>query len=246
MVGRLDTPGGALLRTSIQEALKEGSALIAINLSECKEIHREMVGTLHSLAKACRRAGGGLVICGAVGDVGEYLKAFGDRSLAPWFDSERDAVLALGGKVEPESSDDESGEPPVVVALGVSDVFKKLFWKLGALGGRPVAKFDSTESAHEFLRKRTIHSLIADADLNPHETARFIKQIRTTPDVRGIGIFLVGPPSKRNVGRALMEEGADNFVPFVFSGEEIVSKLDARAFFSRLKEAYDHFEASRG
>jgi anti-anti-sigma regulatory factor len=245
VVGRLDAPGSALLRTSIQQALKEGSARIAVNLSECREIQREVIGTLHSLGRACKRANGGLAIFGAKDDVLEYMKRFGDRELAPWFDTENEAIVSLGGEVIEEPGEDEEQETPVVVAIGSSDPFRRSFWKLNTLGGKPVAKFDNTESAHEFIRRRNVHSVIIDTSLNPHNTARLVRQLRTYPETRQIGIFIVGPPTGRNIGRSLIGEGADNFVPLVFSGEEIAAKLDIRAFFTRLKEAYDRYEAKR-
>jgi CheY-like chemotaxis protein/anti-anti-sigma regulatory factor len=244
IVGRLDTPGAALLRSSVQDALREGSSRIALNLSDCVEIHRETVGTLHSLGRACNRAGGKLVIFGAAGDVYEYIKTFTDPGLVPWHETENEAITALGGRVVPAQVDQAGEEPPAVVALGSDDVFRKVFWKLGALGGRPVAKFDSIEAAMDFMRRRPVHSVIIDAKLPQYDVIALVRQIRTTPEIRGMGIFAVGPPSMRGRGRTILEEGADNFVPLVFTGEEIVAKLDLRAFFSRLKEAYDRFDAS--
>jgi len=245
IVGRLDAPGSALLRSAVQEALKEGSPRVAINLSDCIEIHRETVGTLHSLGRACKRAGGHLAVFGAKGDVYEYIKTFSDRSLAPWFDSERDAVTGLGGDIKPEPQPGEAveKEPDLVVALGTDRVFRTLFWKLGKLGGRPVAKFDNIGAAADYITRRKVHSVIVDISLPPHDVAGFIRRLKMSKETRGIGIFLVGPPSVRSVGWILAGEGADKFVPYVFSGEEISSKLEARAFFQRLKEAYDRFDA---
>jgi len=242
VVGRLDAPGSALLRSSVQKALKEGSARIVVNLSECREIQRDVVGTLHSLGRACTRANGKLAIFGAKDDVLEYLRRFGNRELAPWFDTENEAVVSVGGEPVKEPGDDE--ESPVVVALGTSDPFRKVFWKLNLLGGRNVAKFENVEAAHDFINRSNVHTIIIDTDLDPHDTTRLVRQLRTFPDTRNIGIFIVGPPSRRNIGRTLIGEGADNFIPLVFSGEEIAAKLDIRAFFTRLKEAYERFEAT--
>ena len=244
VVGRLDVPGGALLRTAIQDKLKEESPRIAINLSECIEINREMVGTIHSLGRACKRAGGGLVLYGASGDVLEYIKRFADKELAPWFEKEREAVIALGGEVEPEIEDIK--EPPVIVALGIDQLFKKLFWQLGVLGGKPVAKFDNIESAENYIKRRRTHSIVIDTKLNTHRLIVMIRQIRKSPEVRDIGIFIVGPPSTINIGKILIREGGTNFVPYVFNGQEIPSKLDGKAFFQRLKEAYERYEAGPG
>ena len=242
VVGRLDPPGAAALRTSVQQILKEGCPRIAINLSECVEIHREMIGAFHSLGRACQRAGGGLALFGQTGDVSEYIGMFADRTLAPWFDKQNDAVLAVGGEIEPEKPADADEEPPTVVALGDDPVFRGIFWKLGKLGGRPVAKFESVEACFDYLTRRPVHSLIIDSGMPAQELARLVRQIRANAQLRGIGVFVVGPPSRKSTGRALVGEGADMFVPLVFAGEEIPAKLDARAFFARLKEAYERFD----
>ncbi len=242
VAGRLDAPGAAMLRTTVQKALKEGSARIAINLVDCVEIHREMMGTFHSLGRACQRAGGGFVLFGQKDDVYEYIRRFADKRLAPWHELERDAILALGGVIEPEK---EKGaeELAIVVALGANPLFRGIFWKLNTLGGRPVAKFDSIASSTELLARRPIHSLIVDTGLGAHELAQLVRQIRANSRLRGIGIFPVGPPSQKTIGRTLEGEGADRFVPLVFNGEEIAANLDTRAFFARLKDAYDRFDA---
>ncbi len=245
VVGRLDAPGGAMLRSAIQDALRDDSPRIGINLAETIEIHRETVGTLHSLGRACKRASGGLAIFGADGDVLEYIKTFADAELAPWYGTETDAVVALGGEVVDEPVESRGHEPPVIIALGNDKVFRKVFWKLGKLGGRPVAKFDNIDAVTDFLTRRRAHSILIDASLELHDVARFIRQSRSIPELRKIGIFLVGAPSLRNQGRALIKEGGDNFIPFVFSGQEIAAKLDIKAFFQRLKEAYKRLEASR-
>jgi len=245
VVGRLDAPGSALLRSSIQQALKEGSSRIAVNLTNCREIQREVIGTLHSLGRACRRAEGGLAIFGAKDDVLEYIKRFGDSDLAPWFEAEKEAIINLGGEVADEPAEGEEREAAVTVALGSSEMFRKVFWKLNTLGGKAVAKFDNPEAAHEYIKRRNVHSVIIDTSLNTHNTSRLVRQLRTYPETRQMGIFIVGPPSGRNIGRSLIGEGADNFIPLVFSGEEIAAKLDIRAFFTRLKEAYDRYETRR-
>jgi CheY-like chemotaxis protein/anti-anti-sigma regulatory factor len=244
VLGRLDAPGSALLRSKVQEALKEGSPRIAVNLSDCIEIHREMIGTFHSLGRACLRAGGKLVLFGQKGDIYEYLKRFADTALAPWFGSEREGIVALGGEVPPEKDEVEEGETPAVVALGSDPVFMAVFWKLSTLGGKPVAKFDNIAGGTEFLGRRPIHSVIMDTRLPAHDIARFIRQVRTSPKLRRIGIFLVGPASQVSQIRTLVEEGADRFVPLMFQGEEILARLeDRQAFFKRLKDAYDRFDA---
>jgi hypothetical protein len=243
LVGRLDVPGAGLLRNTVQGILKEGSSRIAVNLAQCVEIHKEVIGTFHSLGRACIRAGGGLVIFGAAGDVNEYVKRFADKSLAPWFDDEKSAVASLGGHIEETSKKEEDVETPSIVAIGADQVFHAAFWKLTTLGGHPVAKFDSFEGSSNYISRRPIHSLLIDSTLPAQEISKFIKQIRINSKVRNVGIFIIGPPSRFSVGKLLLGEGADNFVAFYFNGEEIESKLDLRSFFSKLKEAYERFDA---
>jgi len=245
VVGRLDVPGGALLRTTIQDNLKEESSRIAVNFADCREINREMIGTLHSLGRACKRAGGGLVLYGATGDVAEYIKKFVETDLVPWFETENEAVLSLGGEVEQEPGED-NGEPKAVVALGSDKVFKALFWKLGKLGGHPIAKFDNIVTAEGYIGRTKIHSIIIDVSLDEFEILRLIKQVKRTPETRLTGIFLVGPPSGRKEGRYYIEQGGNNFISYVYKGEEIAAKLDATAFFLRLKEAYERYDAGPG
>ncbi len=244
VIGRLDAPGSALLRSTVQEKLKEGMPRVAVNFSECIEINKENINTLHSLGRACQRAGGKLVLYGAAGDVDAYIRKYADKTLAPWFEWEREAIIDLGGEVAPEPGDGEE-EPPVVVALGADPIFRKIFWQLSRLGGRAIAKFDNISSTEDFLKRRQIHSIIIDTGLSSHEIAKLIRRLRTTPKLKNAGIFLVGPPSQRNIGRSLILEGADNFIPFIFTGEEIAAKFDARTFFQRLKDAYDRFELKR-
>jgi hypothetical protein len=243
LVGRLDMPGAALLRNTVQEVLKEGCPRIAVNMAECVEIHREMMGTFHSLGRACIRAGGGLALFAATGDVLEYIRRFGDKSLAPWFGDEKAAVAALGGHVEPEAPKESESERPSVVAIGSDAVFRAVFWKLTALGGRPIAKFDSIAGARDYMARKTIHSILLDSKLSPHEIARFLRELRINSKLKAIGIFIIGPPSQLWTGRSLVQEGADSYVPLSFTGEEIEAKLDARTFFTRLKEIYDRFDA---
>jgi CheY-like chemotaxis protein len=243
IIGRLDTPGSGLLRSTVQDILKEGCPRIAVNLTECVEIHRELMGTFHSLGRACQRAGGGLVIYGASRDVLEYINKFGDRSLAPLHRDERSAIIALGGHVGDEASKEKETEAPVIVALGSDPIFRGVFWKLSALGGRGIAKYDNIQACFEYIGKRPVHSILIDASLPSHDVIQFIRQIRTTPMIRTIGIFVIGLPSQRNIGRAVIEQGADFYVPLVFTGEEIIAKLDARTFFARLKEVYERFDS---
>lgn len=241
-VGRLDAPGAAILRSTIQQILKESCPRIGINLAECVEIHREMVGTFHSLARACQRAGGGLALFGQAGDVSEYIKRFADAELVSWYERESEAVVALGGKAEAEEPREGGEEPPAVVAVGDAAIFRGVFWKLGKLGGRPVAKFDSIEACFDYINRRPVHSVIIDSGMPAQDTARLVRQIRASARLRSIGVFVVGIPSQKTTGRALVGEGADAFVPLVFSGEEIAAKLDSRAFFAGLKEAYERFD----
>jgi len=245
VIGRLDTPGGAQLRSAVQEALKEGTPRIAINFAETKEIHRETVGALHSLGRACQRAEGKLGIFGAEGDVLEYLKSFADPSLAPWFPDEKTAIVGVGGELEVEEQDKLNDSPDVVIALGFDNIFRKIFWKLAKMGGMPVAKFDAVPPALDYLLKRKVHSIVLDITIDLHDGAKLVRQIRTTPSIRKVGIFLVGPPSKRSTGKALLQEGADNLTLYSFSGEEIFSKFNPKPFFHQLKEAFAKFEASR-
>jgi len=245
VIGRLDTPGGSQLRASVQEALKEGTPKVALDLTETKEIHKEMVGTIHSLGRACQRADGSLVIFGAMGDVLAYLETFAERSLAPWHNTERDAIIALGGEVEPEETEVSDDQPSVIIALGSDKLFRKVFWKLGKMGGMPLAKFDTIPAALDYLGKRKVHSIVLDVNIDLHEGARLIRQIRTTPAFRKVGIFIVGPTSKKTTGKAFIQEGADGFIPFKFSGEEIFAMFDRKAFFHHLKLAYEKFEVKR-
>ncbi|MFH1675489.1 MAG: STAS domain-containing protein [bacterium] len=243
IVGRLDMPGSALLRSAVQDILKEGFPRIALNLANCVEIHREMIGTFHSLGRACHRAGGNLALFGQKGDVLEYIKRFGDTSLAPWYDREREAIVALGGEVEAEGTP-KSGEEvkPLVVILGSDSMFRGVFRTFERIGGKPVVMYDNTDACAEFIFGKHIHSLLIDATMSAHDTARLIKRIRSDAELKNTGVFIVGPPSKIGAGRALMGEGADNFIPFVFSGEEISAKFDGKAFFTRLKDAYERYE----
>ena len=243
IVGRLDTAGSAVIRSSVQEILKEGCPRIAVDMAQCVEIHRETMGTFHSLGRACQRAGGKLVIFGATGDVLDYLTRFGDRSLAPWFSDEKAAIVALGGQIQEEVSKEKRTEPPVVVALGADPIFRAVFWKLSALGGRAIAKFDNIEACSDYLAKRPIHSIIIDGAMQSHEIVKLIRHIRTTPSVKNIGIFVVGSPMQRNFGHLVIEQGANNFVPYTFRGEDILAKLDRKVFFERLKEVYASFDA---
>jgi response regulator RpfG family c-di-GMP phosphodiesterase len=168
----------------------------------------------------------------------------GDRNLAPFRPDEKSAITALGGQVEAEEpEEEEEPEPPVVVALGSDAIFRALFWKLSVLGGRAVAKFDTIEGGLQYLLKRNVHSVLIDASLPAHEAAKFVRQVRTTQQLKHIGLFVVGAPSRRGAARSVVEEGAHVFIPFSFTGEEIVSKLDARAFFAKLKEVYERFDA---
>jgi CheY-like chemotaxis protein len=242
IMGRLDMPGAASLRTTVQEVLKEGCRRIAINMAGCVEIHREMMGTFHSLGRACQRAGGGLVLYGATGDVLEYIRRFGDRNLAPWHGEENSAIRALGGEVERKSPREQGISTPVVVALGTEPVFRAVFWKISALGGRGIVKFDSVDACLEYLSGSTPHSLLLDAKLPAHDLAGLIRKIRTTPQLKNIGVFITGPPSSKSAGRVLVEEGADEFIAFTFTGEEIVAKLDGQLFFAKLKEVYERFD----
>jgi hypothetical protein len=242
LIGRLDMPGAGLLRNTVQDVLKEGCPRIAVNMAGCVEIHREMMGTFHSLGRACIRAGGGLVIFGASGDVLEYIRRFGDKTLAPWFGDEKSAVVALGGQVVEETPKESESESPNVVAIGSDPVFHAVFWKLTALGGRPIAKFDSIGSSADFLARRQIHSILIDSKLSPQEISTFIKQVRMASKLKNIGIFIIGPPSANSTGKVLLDEGADSFVTLSFAGEEIESKLDLRTFYARLKEVYERFE----
>ena len=202
VIGRLDTPGAAALRSKVQEVLKEGLPRVGINLSECVEIHREMIGTFHSLGRACSRAGGRLVLFGMKGDVAEYVRRFADKDLVPWHEMERDTIIALGGEVPVETKEEEEKEKPAVIALGSDQIFKRIFWKLNALGGRPVAKFDNIEGAEDFLGRRNIHSLLIDTHLPTHDIIQLIRKIRTTPKIRNIGIFLL-PMSKKRRKRVI-------------------------------------------
>jgi hypothetical protein len=111
------------------------------------------------------------------------------------------------------------------------------------LGGRPIAKFDTVAAGSEFMSRRAIHSVLIDGSLSALEIVALIRQVRRTSQLKGAGIFVIGVPSQRGAGRTLVEQGADNFVPLVFRGEEIPAKLDARAFFARLKEIYARFDA---
>lgn len=243
VIGRLDTPGAAMLRSKVQEALKEGSSRIGINLSECVEIHRETIGTFHSLGRACNRTEGRLVLFGMKGDVAEYVRRFADKDLAQWYDIERDAIIALGGEVAPEIEEEGEKETPAVVALGKDQIFRGIFWKLNVLGGRPVAKFDNIEGAEDFLGRRSVHSLLIDTHIPMHEITQLVRKVRTNPKLKFAGIFPVGPPSHISTGRLLVEEGADIFVPLSFSGEEIAAMLDPQTFFARLKDVYERFDA---
>jgi hypothetical protein len=243
IIGRLDTPGAGVLRSAVQDILKEGCPRIAVNMTECVEIHRELMGTLHSLGRACQRAGGGLVIYGASRDVLEYINKFGDRSLAPLHRDERSAIIALGGHVGDEVTKEKETEAPVVVALGADPIFRAIFWKLSVIGGRAIAKFDNIQACFEYIGKRPVHSILIDASLPSQEVVLFIRQIRTMPMIRTIGIIVIGLPSQRNIGRAVIEQGADFFVPLMFNGEEIMAKLDQRSFFARLKEVYVRFDS---
>lgn len=243
VIGRLDTPGAALLRNTVQDVLKEGCPHIAINLAECIEIHREMIGTFHSLGRACQRAGGGLVLYGAKGDVIEYIRRFGDRNLAPWHADEKAAVQALGGKVEIEAPSQPSADSPVVVIVGKDQIFHALFWKLPTLGGRQIVKFDDLDSCADYVIKNKIHSVIIDLSLASHDIVNFIRNIRINQELRNIGIFVVGPQSKLSIGKTIVQEGATNLVSYTFSGEEILAKLDYRTFYARLKEIYERYDA---
>jgi len=244
VIGRLDAPGSALLRSKVQEALKDNSVKIGINLAECVEIHREMIGTFHSLGRACERAGGKLVLFGQKGDVYEYIKRFSDSSIVPWFETEQEGVVALGGEVLEEKESEDTRDKPAVAVIGKDAVFTALFWKLSALGGRPIAKFDAIEQATDFIERHSMHSVVVDSKIPMHDIARFIRQIRINPRLRSMGIFIVGPASHVSQIRVLIEEGADRFVPIMFQGEEILSRLeDRQIFFGRLKEAYDSFDA---
>ncbi|HEX9744289.1 MAG TPA: STAS domain-containing protein [bacterium] len=241
--GRLDMPGAAALRTKVQDILKEHLPRIVLNMRECIEIHREMIGTFHSLGRACHRAGGGMIVCSAEGDVNEYILTFADRSLLAWYETEREAIIALGGEVEPLPEEPAEHEPLPVVACGNDQVFKVLFWKLNALGGHPVGKFDSVQGCMDFLARRDVHSIILDASMNPYDVTKLIHTIKSRIKTRKVGLFVVGAPSNASTGRALVLEGADHYVPITFNGEEIPAKIDGKKFFLRLKDIYERFDA---
>ncbi len=242
VIGRLNTAGSAMLRSSLQEVLKEGSPRIAINLSELVEIKKEVFGAIHSLGRACSRAGGSLVVYGATGDPLEYVKAYIDENLVRYFETENEAVVALGGEPEPLPDETEDEGPGVVVVIGADDTFRKIFWNLGVMGGHPVAKFDNIPAAVDYAGRQKIYCILIDPSLTGHDLIRLIRQIRSNPEMRGIGIFIVGKPTSRRSAKMLLDEGADKFVPFVFKGEEIMANFDSRTFFSSLKEAFKRYD----
>jgi CheY-like chemotaxis protein len=242
IIGRLDLPGAGNLRTTVQEILKEGCPRIAVNMAGCVEIHRETMGTFHSLGRACQRAGGGLVLFGATGDVFEYIRRFADRNLAPWQGDEATAIRSLGGEVEQEKPRSISDSESVVAALGTDTVFHAVFWKFPTLGGRGFVKFESVNGCLEYILTHPTHSLLVDVKLPTHDLAGLIRKIRTTPQLKKVGVFVIGPPSYKSTARALVEEGADDFVLFPFAGEEILAKLDGKLFFDKLKDIYGRFD----
>ena len=243
VVGRLNVPGSSQLRADIQDFLKSGIPRIALNLTECVEIKKEVFGTFHSLGRACQRAGGNLIVYGAKDDPLEYIKAFLNPDLVKWSESENEAILALGGQPEPDESDGEDSS--VIVALGSDNFFQKVFWKLNVMGKVPVAKFDSIASVTDFINRSKIHSLILDPTMSGHDLIKFIRQVKSNPKLRTTGIYIIGKPSARTLALILMNEGADYFVPFVFNGEEILSRFNSREFFHQLKDAFEKFETRK-
>ncbi|MCX6644893.1 MAG: hypothetical protein NTY09_00825 [bacterium] len=247
IVGRLNVPGSSQLRSLVQDALKEGTPRVAINFSECVEVKKEAFGAFHSLGRACMRAHGNLVIYGAKDDPLEYVKKFIDTNLVKWYDSEKEAILALGGTPEPEQVyiEEITSDREAIVVIGIADIFYKVFWKLNVLGGLQVVKFDNLTSALQYLERRKVHSLIIDPTFSGHDLIRFIRHIKSSKQYMKTGIFIVGNPSSRTSAMILMNEGADNFIPFVYQGEEIFAKFDQREFFKRLQDIYKKFEARK-
>jgi hypothetical protein len=244
IVGRMNVPGSSQLRALVQDILKEGTPRVAVNFSECVEIKKEVFGTFHSLARACQRAEGNLVIYGAKDDPLEYVKKFIDKKLVKWYDAEKEAVLALGGTPEPEpvNIDETVSDRETIVVIGISEIYNKVFWKLNVLGGLQVVKFDNLTSALQYLERRKVHSLIIDPTFSGHDLIRFIRHVKSSKQYMKTGIFIVGNPSSRTSAMILMNEGADSFTPFVYQGEEVLAKFDQREFFKRLQDVYKKFE----
>lgn len=244
IVGRLNMPGSSLLRSMVQDSLKEGSPRIAVNFSECVEVKKEVFGTFHSLGRACTRAGGSLAVYGARDEPIEYVKTFLDTKLVKWFETEKEAVIALGGTPDPEPVhiEETATDRESIVVIGTSEIFHKVFWKLSVLGGLQVMKFDNLTSTLQYLERRVPHSLIIDPTFSGHDLIRFIRRIKSDARYRKTGIFIVGNPSSRTGAMILMNEGADNFIPFVYQGEEVLAKFDQREFFRRLQDTYKRYE----
>jgi len=196
-------------------------------------IGKDTVGTLVSIKKQVAEMQGKIVIFSAKWDVKEYIEKFSFETEVPLVENESEALEALG--VRPQER--RLGQP-VYLALGSSAPFKELFWKVKALGGVPVERFELIEPAKRGMAARKVEIILIDALMPRNSALQAVKELRMDKWCKDAVILVIGPDSSRSMYTAMREYGADDFVPIPFAREELVSSIDGQQFFELLKKKF--------
>ncbi|MCH8153019.1 MAG: STAS domain-containing protein [Planctomycetes bacterium] len=232
--GKIDLPAATFLKNTIRGMIEEGLCNFALNFSKVRSIEKEMVGTIVSINKIISRGEGKLVIFNIPWDVKEYVEHFSFKEEIRIFENESLALEELGYE-----QDETRIGSPVYLALGSSSSFKEIFWKVTALGGIPVERFELIEPAKRGMAGRILEVILLDALMPRNSALQAVKELRLDKWCKGAVILVVGPDSSRVMFNFMKEYGADDFIPIPFVREELVSSIDAKQFFDLLRRKFE-------
>lgn len=227
--GRLTGLAAGPLKTSVQELLDDGVRKFIINFKNTISIDSTYAVAVNSIALNVQRYDGRILLCEAGFDVLPWLEK-NSPNLVVYKDEE----LALS-KFEIPSGITFKGN---IAVVGTSDMTRELFKGIANYKGLVFHYFDdplkSIQKVIELKPKGILLNIESGTIvLEP------LRQWKYNADTRHCPIIIFGPPSMIVTARALIKEGASDYVEITFDGSEVLAYIKPLDFRNILAKKMD-------
>jgi len=227
--GRLTGLASGPLKTIVQELLDEGIRKIIINLKNVISIDSPYVAAINSINLNVQRYDGRLLLCEA------------GYNVLPWLEKNmpdiivyKDEELALG-KLDAPAGASLKGN---IAVVGTSDIARALFKGISNYKDLVFNYFNDPLRSIEKVIELKPKGILLNIEMGTI-VVEPLRQWRFHHDTKQIPVIVFGPGSMVATARALIREGASDYVEVEFEGSQVLAYLKTVDFRNMLAKKLD-------
>jgi anti-anti-sigma regulatory factor len=227
--GRLTGLGAGPVKTIVQEFLDEGIRNFIISFKNVLSIDSPYAAALNSVSLNIQRHDGRLILCEA------------GNNVLPWLEKNMPNVVVY---ISEDIALNKIGIPSVtsfkgnIAVVGTSDIMRELFKGISNYKGLIFNYFDDPLRSVQKVIELKPKGIILNIE-HGSIVVEPLRQWRFHPDTKHCPVIVFGPTVATATARALINEGASDFVEVKYDGPPVLAYLKTIDFRNVLAKKLD-------